>query len=101
MIFFCLVHRGLAHHGSHVGVVVLINPHTSNLTAELRSLLIHPAPHKHLVYGGHTLEGCGDWVFHNDTFTLQVNIAKFANFYSKTLIPLVTTLHCNYRVTGQ
>ncbi len=77
------VHRGFAHCGSHVGVVVLINPHTSTLTAELRSLLLHPAAHKHLAYGGHALEGCGNWVFHNDTYTLQVLYALLISMQKK------------------
>ncbi|XP_038069131.1 microtubule-associated protein 1S-like isoform X2 [Patiria miniata] len=73
-----LVHRSLAHSGGNVGVVILINPTHTEVTAELRNLLIHPASNKHLIFGGHWLEGCGDWVLHNDTFTLH-DIANIFN----------------------
>ncbi|XP_033634073.1 titin-like [Asterias rubens] len=66
-----LVHRSFSQCGSNLGLVVLINPTSTEVTTELRSLLIHNASNKHLIYGGHWLQGNGDWILHNDTFTLK------------------------------
>ncbi|KAJ8029718.1 Microtubule-associated protein 1B [Holothuria leucospilota] len=65
-----LVHRSFSHAGSQLGIVVLINPTHQSVATELRELLLHPASHKHLIYGGSTVEVSGDWMLHDDIFTL-------------------------------
>ncbi|XP_054755216.2 microtubule-associated protein futsch-like [Lytechinus pictus] len=66
-----LVHVSFGYAGAHLGIVVLINPTSEHLSQELRGLLAHPAANKHVSYGGHSLEGTGDWVLHDDTYTLH------------------------------
>ena len=65
------VHVSFGYCGAHLGIVVLINPTSEYLSQELRSLLAHPSVNKHVTYGGHSLEGTGDWVLHDDTYTLH------------------------------
>ncbi|XP_071845361.1 uncharacterized protein [Apostichopus japonicus] len=74
-----LVHRIISYVGNQLGIVVHINPTFSAVTSELQQLLIHPASHKHLIYGGLAGEGSGDWMLHDDTFTLSDISEVFAD----------------------
>ncbi|XP_077989247.1 uncharacterized protein LOC144443582 [Glandiceps talaboti] len=63
--------KSFYHSSDNFGVIVLINPTTSAVKKEVGSLLSHSAKCKHLLFGGISLEGGGDWVFQDDSFTLH------------------------------
>ncbi|XP_006815201.1 uncharacterized protein LOC100370950 [Saccoglossus kowalevskii] len=63
--------KSFFHCGDKFGAVVLINPTVSAVKTEIGSLLSHSAQYKHLLFGGHSLEGGGDWVYQDDSFSLH------------------------------
>ncbi|XP_070542270.1 LOW QUALITY PROTEIN: microtubule-associated protein 1B-like [Ptychodera flava] len=66
-----LGHKTFFYSSDNFGAVVLVKPTSTAVKEEVGSLLCHPAAHKHILFGGLSLEGGGDWVFQDDTFTLH------------------------------
>jgi len=60
---------------------ILVNPQVQTVIAKIRSLLLTPSQHRVLAYSGHAVQGSGDWILQDDTFSFQrfISITKEAD----------------------
>ena len=52
-----------------LSIEVLIAPQTTTVKRALKNFLGAPVKYHHLIYAGHVLQGTGEWILQDDTFT--------------------------------
>ncbi|CAE1293128.1 Microtubule-associated protein futsch [Acanthosepion pharaonis] len=60
-----------------LSIEVLIAPQTTTVKRALKNFLGAPVKYHHLIYAGHALQGTGEWILQDDTFTFGDFAATF------------------------
>jgi microtubule-associated protein 1 len=63
--------RFIEHASDQLHTEILVNPYVQTVSNKLRSFLLSTARYRHLVYVGHAIQGSGDWILQDDTFTFS------------------------------